>query len=61
MVAANETESAMSSKNDQIGDIVLDAVVGGRTEVTLAQYEQILAKQIADAKSAANPPWWKFW
>lgn len=49
------------SKNDQISDIVLDAVVGGRTEVTLAQYEQILGKQIADAKSAQNPPWWKFW
>jgi len=32
----------------------LDTVVGGRTEVTLAQ-------RIADAKSAQNPPWWKVW
>jgi hypothetical protein len=49
------------SKSEQISDIELNAAVGGRTEVTLAQYEQILAQRIADAKSAQNPPWWKFW
>ena len=41
----------------RIGDSELDAVVGGRTEVTRAQYEQILAQRIADQ----NKPWWKFW
>ena len=44
-------------KNDQIADIELNAVVGGRTEVTQEQYEKILAQRIADQ----NKPWWKFW
>ena len=38
--------------SDQIGDIELAAVVGGRTEVTKRQYEQILADRM-------NPPWWQ--
>jgi hypothetical protein len=47
----------ISVGTDQIGDVELNAVVGGRTEVTKAQYEQILAQRIADQ----NKPWWKFW
>jgi hypothetical protein len=37
--------------NDQIGDVELAAVVGGRTEVTKAQYEQILADR--------QKTWWQ--
>lgn len=44
--------SDKSAGNDQIGDIELAAVVGGRTEVTKQQYEQILADRM-------NPPWWQ--
>ena len=47
----------MSGKNDQISDIELSAVVGGRTEVTKEQYEQILAQRATDQ----NKPSWKFW
>jgi hypothetical protein len=34
------------------GDIELAAVVGGRTQVTKQQYEQILADRM-------NSPWWQ--
>ncbi|MBR1237551.1 hypothetical protein [Bradyrhizobium sp. AUGA SZCCT0182] len=49
------TDRKLSDKqagNDQIGDIESAAVVGGRTEVTKAQYEKILHDRM-------NPPWWQ--
>lgn len=51
------SDREMNVGNDQISDIELNAVAGGRTEVTKEQYEQILAQRIADQ----NKPWWKFW
>lgn len=42
-------------KNDQIGDIELNAAVGGRTEVTREQYEKILAQKFADQRNAQKP------
>ncbi len=48
------TQTHMTAAHDMLVDAALDAVAGGtkadRHEVTLAEYERILAKMIADSK-----------